>query len=156
MKNYFFILCIILIFSCKENTNSDSTNEDAQASNEKTLSMQGAWELISYFNYRSDGTIDTIKSSNTLKQIKMYSPTKVMWSRLRVSDSLDWFGYGDYTANDSVLTEVLDYGSKAMNNVIKENKEFTFKLILEENKFSQISLDEQGNPMFAENYKRIE
>ncbi|WP_223549096.1 hypothetical protein [Aestuariivivens sp. NBU2969] len=156
MKNYFFILFILLLFSCKENSNTDSTNHNSEVSNEKPLSMQGAWELISYFNYRSDGSIDTIKSSNTLKQIKMYSPTKVMWSRLRVSDSLDWFGYGDYTANDSVLTEVLDYGSKAMNNIIKENKEFTFKLILEENKFSQISLDEQGNPMFAENYKRIE
>ncbi|WP_242135663.1 hypothetical protein [Aestuariivivens marinum] len=156
MKNYFFILFILLLFSCKENSNTESTNDNSEVSYEKPLSMQGAWELISYFNYRSDGSIDTIKSSNTLKQIKMYSPTKVMWSRLRVSDSLDWFGYGDYTANDSVLTEVLDYGSKAMNNIIKENKEFTFKLILEENKFSQISLDEQGNPMFAENYKRIE
>ncbi|WP_242132474.1 hypothetical protein [Aestuariivivens marinum] len=156
MKNFFLILFILLLFSCKENSNTESTNDNSEISNEKTLSMQGAWELISYFNYRSDGSIDTIKSSNTLKQIKMYSPTKVMWSRLRVSDSLDWFGYGDYTANDSVLTEVLDYGSKAMNNIIKENKEFTFKLILEENKFSQISLDEQGNPMFAENYKRIE
>lgn len=156
MKNFFLILFILLLFSCKENSNTESTNDNSEISNEKTFSMQGAWELISYFNYRSDGSIDTIKSSNTLKQIKMYSPTKVMWSRLRVSDSLDWFGYGDYTANDSVLTEVLDYGSKAMNNIIKENKEFTFKLILEENKFSQISLDEQGNPMFAENYKRIE
>lgn len=155
MKNLLFILCVVLMFSCKENTKTESTNKIEQ-SNEKMLSMQGAWELISYFNYRSDGSIDTIKSSNALKQIKMYSPTKVMWSRLRISDSLDWFGYGDYTANDSVLTEVLDYGSKAMNNVIKDNKEFVFKLILEENNFSQITIDEDGQPVFAENYKRIE
>ncbi|WP_242206526.1 hypothetical protein [Aestuariivivens insulae] len=156
MKNYLFILFVVLAFSCKNNSNT-ATNDDVLPNpNEKNPSLQGAWELISYFNYRSDGSIDTIKSSNSLKQIKMYSPTKVMWSRLRVSDSLDWFGYGDYTANDSVLTEVLDYGSKAMNNIIKENKEFVFKLILEEDKFSQITLDEMGNPMFAENYKRIE
>lgn len=156
MKNYLIILCTILTFSCKDNPNATSKNEASPLTNEKAPSLQGAWELISYFNYKNDGAIDTIKSSNVLKQIKMYSPTKVMWSRLRVSDSLDWFGYGDYTANDSVLTEVLDYGSKAMNNIIKENKEFVFKLILEKNKFSQITLDEMGNPMFAENYKRIE
>ena len=156
MKKYVFAFCIILIFSCKKDTNNTTIDTSDLHSNETNLSLQGAWELVSYFNYRDDGSIDTIMSSNSLKQIKMYSPTKVMWSRLRASDSLDWFGYGDYTANDSVLTEVLDYGSKAMNNVIKENKEFVFQLVLKENSFSQIQLDEQGNPMFAENYKRIE
>ncbi|WP_242085250.1 hypothetical protein [Aestuariivivens sediminis] len=156
MKKYVFTLCLVLIFSCKNNSNSTANDDNSLETHEDSHSLQGAWELVSYFNYRSDGTIDTIKSSNALKQIKMYSPTKVMWSRLRVSDSIDWFGYGDYTANDSVLTEILDYGSKAMNNVIKENKEFEFRLILGEDKFSQIQLDEQGNPMFAENYRRIE
>ncbi|GAA3572231.1 hypothetical protein [Snuella lapsa] len=152
MKPLVFLLCITLFSSCKNNTNAtDPTNPPAEAP-----TIEGAWELVSYLNYRSDGTVDTIKTSNTNKQVKMYSATKVMWTRLRVSDSLDWFGYGDYTVKDGLLTEVLDYGSKAMNNAIKEQPEFVFNIVLEKNKFSQIQVDDEGTPLYAENYIRIE
>jgi hypothetical protein len=33
---------------------------------------------------------------------------------------------------------------------------FTFELQLGDDKFSQISLDEEGNRTFSENYKRID
>lgn len=155
MKNLSLFICIVILFSCKENT---TTNQEDQI-NETTLeinSLEGAWELVSYFNYGENGIVDTILASNTNKQIKMYSPTKVMWSRTRVSDSIDWFAYGDYNVKNGVLTEVLDYGSKSMNEVIKDKTEFTFKINISKNKFSQIEIDSLGHPIFAENYTRIE
>jgi hypothetical protein len=155
MKNSLLIICIIILFSCKENSDTNQENQ-INENTEEITSIEGAWKLVSYFNYREDGTIDTILSSNTNKQIKMYSPSKVMWSRTRVSDSIDWFGYGDYTVKDGRLTEVLDFGSKSMNEVIKDRTEFTFNININENEFSQIELDSLGQPIFAENYVRIE
>ena len=79
-----------------------------------------------------------------------------MWSRTRISDSIDWFAYGDYNVKNGVLTEILDYGSKSMNEVIKDKTEFKFNINITENEFSQIEIDSLGHPIFAENYIRIE
>ena len=156
MKNSLLIIFILLIFSCKDNSKVDTASQSISEADIEVTSLEGAWKLVSYFNYGDDGTVDTILSSNTNKQIKMYSDTKVMWSRTRVSDSIDWFAYGDYTVKNGVLTEILDYGSKSMNEVIKEKTEFVFDVSIEENEFSQIEIDNLGNPIFAENYIRLE
>ena len=153
MKKYLFIICIALIFSC--NNNTSSANLDKAINKTETPTLKGAWELSSFLNYREDGTVDTIKSSNSFKQMKMFSKTKIMWSRLRTMDSLDWFGVGNYTFKDGILTEVLDYGSKAMNSRIKAKKNFIFNIILEENTFTQIEYDSIGKPIYAEKYLRI-
>ena len=34
--------------------------------------------------------------------------------------------------------------------------QFRFRLVLDDNSYSQITLDEEGNPTFSENYKRID
>ena len=130
-----------------KNTN-DSLSDD--------LTLEGVWELVSFYNYGNDSKIDTIMSSKSYRQIKMYSKTKVMWSRFVESDSTDWFGYGTYTNTNTSLSEALDYGSKSMNPVISERESFNFDLILEKDKFTQIEMDEDGNPLIAENYIRIE
>lgn len=155
MKNLILIICIAILFSCKENTTTNQEDQIDEMTSEIN-SLEGAWKLVSFLNYREDGTVDTIISSNTNKQIKMYSLTKVMWSRTRVSDSIDWFGYGDYNVKNGVLTEVLDYDSKSMNEVIKVKTEFTFNVNITENEFSQIEIYSLGHPIFAENYIRIE
>ncbi len=155
-KNVLLIICITLIFSCKDNSNVDNIDKNTSKTDSEISSLEGAWKLVSFLNYGEDGKIDTILSSNTNKQIKMYSPTKVMWSRTRISDSIDWFAYGDYTVKNGVLTEVLDYGSKSMNAVIKEKTEFVFNVNIKENEFSQIEIDSLGHPIFAENYIRLE
>lgn len=95
-------------------------------------------------------------SSESYKQIKIYTPTKVMWSRLNKLDSTDWFGYGDYKITDSTLTEVIVYGSNTMNQAIKTNNTFNFELILNEDTFNQIELDENGDRILSENYIRLE
>ncbi len=149
------IFASFLFFSCKNNSEPVPEKNDIEISN-KIYSLEGAWEIVSYLNYRPDGSVDTIKSSNTTKQIKMYSATKVMWTRLRASDSLDWFGYGDYKFENGALTEILDFGSKPMNIAIKEKNEFVFDIIISANAFTQIHKDGEGTPLYAENYKRIE
>ncbi len=156
MKKCLLIICISLLFSCKDNSNQTNLKENTINTDTKTASLKGAWELTSFLNYREDGSVDTIKSSNSFKQIKMFSKTKIMWSRLRTTDSLDWFGVGDYSFKDGILTEVLDYGSKAMNNRIKSKKKYFFNIQLNKNKFTQIETDSTGKPIYAETYLKIE
>jgi hypothetical protein len=79
-----------------------------------------------------------------------------MWCKHRPADSSEWFGFGTYIYNDSMLTETLDFGSTEMDLVIAENKEFTFELHLQGDKFRQIELDEDGYRIYSENYIRVE
>ena len=144
----------ICFISCK-NDNKNAVNA-SNIPEDQALSLIGTWERISYYNYIDGKISDTFRTTQENRHIKQYSPTKVMWCRNVAADSTEWFGYGSYTANDTLLTEVLDYGSKAMNKFIEQNPTFEFKLILEKDKFSQIRIDDDGNPLFAENYTRIE
>ncbi|NCO63202.1 MAG: hypothetical protein GW839_05550 [Flavobacteriales bacterium] len=155
MKTVLLLLSLTFIVSCKNNSETKIDDSQLEAS-AKEFTMKGAWKLISYYNYQDNEVSDTISASDTNKQIKMYTDTKVMWSRFRDSDTLDWFAYGNYSIGNGILTEVLDYGSKSMNEAIKEQKEFNFKLILDANTFSQVQTDEEGNAIYAENYLRIE
>lgn len=136
------------------NNNGKQTNITEQKENNE-LTLEGAWEIDSYINYRGDGNIDTINSSNEIKQMKMFSKTKVMWSKLRESDSLDWFGVGDYTYKDGILIETLEYGSIPMRPRIASKQPFDFDIIIDENAFTQIELDSMGSPIYAETYHRV-
>ena len=153
--NALFLLAIILLFSSckdKEVANNELTNTD------KTLTLEGTWELVSRYNYVDNKVSDSFGLDEGYRQVKMYSPTKVMWSRTRPADSTEWFGYGSYELNSDLnrLTEVLDYGSVMMSQIIDEEKEFVFELDLKENSFIQIELDDDGNRVISENYIRIE
>lgn len=155
MKTIFSAFLILLMFySCKNNT----TKEDNSASNEnpKKHSLEGVWQMVGYYNYQDNKIADSFMSSDSYKQIKIYTPTKVMWSRLNKQDSTDWFGYGDYKITDSTLTEIIVYGSHSMNKAIEKNNQFNFELILNENTFHQIELDENGDRILSENYIRLE
>lgn len=152
MKSILFILCLMCLTSCKNNSDSDVNMK----TNSEELTMNGVWKLASYYNYKDNQIVDTIKASEDYKQIKIYTKSKVMWSRYKEADSVDWFGYGDYFIKEDSLTEILDFGSKSMNKAIKEQKRFVFELKLNQNKFSQVQIDEEGNPIYAENYERIE
>jgi hypothetical protein len=151
MKNYliYFGLTFLLIASCQDSKSNDQTilNEP---------SLEGAWELVSFYNYVDNEVSDTIYRSQNFMQIKMYTKSKVMWTKSLPSDSLEWFGYGSYEYNDSILYEALDYGSKTMNEILKDGIEFKFQLVLDKNRFTQIEIDEDGNPIYGENYVRIE
>lgn len=156
MKKSLALFLTLLLFLVTIKTNAQNTIDDSSSASSNDLTMEGVWELVSFYNYSNNGTIDTIMSSKSYRQIKMYSKTKVMWSRFVESDSTDWFGYGTYSNTNNTLTEALDYGSKSMNPVISERETFNFELILDKNKYTQIEMDDEGNPLIAENYVRIE
>ena len=152
MKKFLFSLFIVTtLISC----NNAQKNVEPQVEEDK-LSLEGTWEMMGYYNYKDNKVIDSFTRGENFRQVKMYTPTKVMWSKKVPSDSTEWFGYGSYKLNDTSLTEILDYGSNMMNQVIKEEMEFKYELKLEKDKFTQIELDEDGNRIYSENYVRIE
>ena len=152
MKTLLFsIVFMLTLWSCNKTKDAGSI---AETNNIPTL--KGTWELVSYYNYIDNKIVDSFKINNGYRQVKMYTNSKVMWSKDVPTDSTEWFGYGHYKATDSSLTEVLDYGSNMMRQIIDERKAFTYELELDKNHYSQIELDEQGNRIYSENYLRIE
>lgn len=150
-------LILLLVFSCKkeQNDNMDASDNSTEEIKEKLNALKGTWELVGFYNYK-DNVVDSFKMNPEFRQLKMYTDTKVMWCKHRPADSSEWFGFGTYIYNDSMLTETLDFGSTEMDLVIAENKEFTFELHLQGDKFQQIELDEDGYRIYSENYLRVE
>ncbi len=127
--------------------------------NSKTTkpSIEGTWELVSFYNYVDGVTIsDTIPTTDGYRQIKMFYNGKVMWTRYVPSDSAEWFGYGSYQITDSTLTEKLEYMSASMKKIANTDMEWNLELVLGKDTYSQIFTDEDGNRINAENYKRLD
>lgn len=120
------------------------------------LSLEGTWEQVNQYTYDGENVVDTVEPTDGYRQIKMFYNGKVMWSRFVPRDSVEWFAYGSYEATDSTLTETLEYGSASMMRVIDTARVFQFRLILKENWYSQIQTDANGNPLFSENYRRVD
>ena len=156
MKIICYYLCLgLLLIGCKSEPKEHSTT-DLDATSDLEASIEGVWELTGYYNYSDNKVIDSFNINTGSRQVKMYSPTRVMWSKNVPSDSTEWFGYGTYTVKDGELTEILDYGSEMMRRIIDEKKEFTYELLLDKDRFTQIEIDEDGNRIYSENYTRIE
>ncbi|GAA4935055.1 hypothetical protein GCM10023314_04230 [Algibacter agarivorans] len=145
----------MIVISCnnskerKEKTFVDDTNKEE-------LTLIGTWERTSYYNYIDNVIVDSFVTTPSNRHVKMFSPKKVMWCRNVSADSTEWFGYGSYTLKDSLLTEVLEFGSKAMKFYISKEPTFVFKCNIKKDRYTQIQIDEEGHPIFAENYDRIE
>ena len=90
MKTILLLLSFTFIFSCKNNNDMNSDDKTTEVSTEE-LTMEGAWKQISFYSYADNKIVDTIKASDANKQMKMYTKTKVMWSRFRETDSIDVF-----------------------------------------------------------------
>lgn len=159
MLNKILVLCLVLVFisSCKEQEKQTTEVVEVEEIAEiKTKNLNGTWELVGFYNYKDNIAVDSFKTSGNSRQLKMYTDTKVMWCKHKPADSTEWFGYGTYDYEDNTLTEVLDFGSNVMNQVIAEKKQFKFELQLQEDRFQQIELDEDGNRIYSENYVRVE
>lgn len=148
MKNITIVLisiCALVFFSAKS---PETTDQD--------LSLDGAWELTGFYSYDQENNIsDTVLPTDGYRQIKMYQAGKVMWTRFVPKDSVEWFGYGSYTNSPNELVETLEYGSNSMMKIIDTLRVFKFELILEKERFTQITVDENGHRVFSENYKRL-
>lgn len=157
MKTLIYTFCIALvIYSCKTETTNKDQNNSLNAETEDNHQLKGTWELIGFYNYNDNVVVDSFDTSDGYRQVKMYTDSKVMWSKHVPTDSTEWFGYGSYDLKDNNLTEVLDYGSEMMRKIIEEKKEFIYEIDLTKNTFNQIEIDEDGNRIYSENYKRIE
>ncbi|ASV31745.1 hypothetical protein [Maribacter cobaltidurans] len=119
-------------------------------------SLEGTWELINRYNYDEQGVSDTLQNVNGYRQVKIYSKGKVMWTRYSPDDPVEWFGYGSYTNTQNELEERLEYGSAEMMKIQDTVQVFKFELILDDDNFSQITLDDNGNRVYSENYMRID
>ena len=159
MKSKILTLCMIVLLlnSCRDQPENDVKNKDLETEmKEKPMSLNGTWELKGFYNYKDNVVVDSFSNQTIARQVKMYSDHKVMWCKLLKTDSIEFFGYGSYSYDEGSLTEVLDFGSAFMNEVIKEQQEFKFQLKLQPDSFQQIELDEDGNRIYSENYVRVE
>ena len=154
MKILFFFISMITLSTCNEGKSVDHTI--AATPQDQALKLNGTWELVGYYNYVNNKITDSFQPKLGYRQVKMYTDQKVMWSKNVPSDSSEWFGYGSYKQDDGELTETLEYGSEMMRRIIEEKHEFKYELVLEKNRFSQIEVDDEGNRLYSENYKRIE
>ncbi len=159
MKTKAILLLVFILltsFQDKDMARNDLKNKDADTK----LKLEGAWELISRYNYKGNEVADTFYVAESYRQVKIYTATKVMWSRkLLTGDSTEWFGYGTYKLNASqdTLTEVLDYGSHIMSVYIEDLGKFVMEIQdLKKNSYTQIEIDGDGNRVISENYTRIE
>lgn len=147
MKTFSLVLAVLLIVTLLPSHRAETPVQQT---------LEGTWQQVDQYVYDGEKVVDTIDRTKGYRQIKMFYDGKVMWSRFVPQDSVEWFGYGLYTTTDSTLTETLEYGSASMMKIIDSLRVFKMKLILKENWYSQIHLDGNGNPLFSENYKRIQ
>lgn len=126
--------------------------------------IEGTWELQSFYNFDGQDIVDTLPTDVGYRQVKMYYNGNIMWSRTTAEDTKDAdgndvvgkFGYGTYRITDTELIEVIEYGDEGMLTGEDSVRTFVFELWLEDNKYSQIKTDGEGNRIFSENYKRID
>ena len=126
--------------------------------------IEGTWELQSFYNYDGDNIIDTVPLAEGYRQVKMYYNGRVMWSRTTSSDTKDAdgndvvgrFGYGTYQITEDELIETIEYGDKGMMRDLETLRNFTFELVLKNDTYSQITTNAEGERTFSENYKRID
>jgi len=142
----FLMLVLVSITSMTSSKLQTATNS----------SLEGTWELINRYNYDDNGISDTLQNINGYRQIKIFSKGKVMWTRYSPDDPAEWFGYGSYTNTEDTLKEQLEFASATMMGIRDTVQVFEFDLILDEDNYSQITRDEEGNRSFSENYRRID
>ncbi len=119
-------------------------------------SIEGTWELESFHNYDEGQITSTQPKAEGYRQVKMYYNGHVMWTRYVPEEPNGRFGYGSYRITENQLIETLEYGDAEMMQALDTIRVFTFDLELQDNSYSQINLDEEGNKTFSENYKRID
>ncbi|MGB5653711.1 MAG: hypothetical protein WBM56_07735, partial [Robiginitalea sp.] len=51
-------------------------------------SLEGTWELQSFYNYAEENIQDTVQLAQGYRQVKMYYNGRVMWSRTDPNDTI--------------------------------------------------------------------
>lgn len=132
-----------------------TTTAVSTSSPEAMHSLQGTWELQSFYNYDGQNIVDTVDLVDGYRQVKMYYDGHIMWSRTDPNDTIGRFGYGTYRITQDELIEVIEYGDHYMMQALDTIRQFNFELMLKDDTYSQITLDNEGNRTFSENYRRV-
>lgn len=148
MKKILALFVLMLILISASSIKSENTTS--------FHSIEGTWELQSFYNYDGTNVTDTVLATDGYRQVKMYYNGKIMWSRYVPKDKIARFGYGSYAITNDELIEKIEYGDNEMMKALDTMRVFTFELQLNDDTYSQISQDEEGNRTFSENYKRID
>jgi len=154
MKTIFGLSLLLLILISASALNSSAPVSSAEA--ETMHSLQGTWELESFYNYEGQNVSDTVPVEKGYRQVKMYYNGRVMWSRIDPRAPIGRFGYGTYKITSSELIETIEFGDAEFMKALDTMRIFRFNLELKDNTYSQISIDENGIPFFSENYKKID
>lgn len=128
----------------------------SEATSNPLHSIEGTWELQSFYNYDGQNVSDTVPVAKGYRQIKMYYNGKVMWARIDPRAPTGRFGYGAYNITKNQLIERIEFGDAAFMAALDTMRVFTFELQLHDNAYSQITVDENGNRTFSENYKKMD
>jgi hypothetical protein len=118
-------------------------------------SLEGTWELQSFYNYDGETIQDTVELLPGYRQVKMYYNGRVMWSRTDPNDTIGRFGYGSYRITQDELIEVIEYGDHYMMEALDTIRQFSFELKIDGPTYIQVHLDGDGQRTFSENYKRV-
>lgn len=119
-------------------------------------SLQGTWELRSFCNYDGNEVADTVNLVEGYRQVKMYYNGRVMWSRTDPNDTIGRFGFGTYYITQEELVEIIEFGDYYFMQNLGSNREFRFELVVDGDRYSQITIDEEGKRTFSENYIRVD
>ncbi|MEJ1223712.1 hypothetical protein [Sediminicola sp. 1XM1-17] len=142
----FIFLMLIMVSATKYTTEKENSMH----------TIQGTWELQHFYQYDGQNIIDTTPPSEGFRQVKMYYNGKIMWSRTSSAEIQGRFGYGTYKITPDRLIENIEYGDGQMMKALDTIRQFTFELVLTDDTYSQITIDEDGNRITSENYKRID
>lgn len=148
MKKILGLVSLMLIFISASLVDTTKT--------ETMHTMEGTWELQSFYFYDGANVTDTVPAQDGYRQVKMYYNGKIMWSRTDPNDTIGRFGFGSYVITDTELIETIEYGDYQMMMALDTIRNFSFELQLTDTHYSQITVDDEGYRTFSENYKRVD
>ena len=149
MKTNILLLGLIL---CACACNKPESTTQTPVIKEPTSPLVGVWEMTDRYLYEKGQISDSMEVKDATKNVKIFTPTRYMWSGRALPDQKEYFGYGRYEWTDSTFTTYADYYSRAM---VGHSKKTTMAYHIKDNIYTQIHSDSTG-PYYAEKYRRIE
>jgi len=129
MKNLLLTLATVLLLYC---TPKEKPAEEALST------IKGGYSMVS--QSWTDGTEVT---ENRASQHKIYTDTHIIYAGIN-EDSVDYFGIGEYTINDGLVTETIFYtsGDTSSND---ERNTVTLEIEKTENGYTQVIRNMETN-----------
>ena len=151
IKYSFLVFSVFLIcIGCNQKTDTTASNETLELIDP----MEGVWEQTNYY-FLANG--DTIFTSDTRVQHKIYLDGYIMWTADPAPDSSEWHGYGTYRLKNDTLFERLLSMSMPMKAQMESDDEAILIIEYDENSFKQMIEQEYNDTVYQsfEVYKKL-